>query len=1069
MRKLVLYNRSVSNDNILLDSFDDDIILKNVEYTSIEELKDLSDNISNLGFLFHFEGYLDLGIFYEDEIDMSDNREIREYNYFSNVIIDLIRNYRDRLKLYYGLEYENNKLIVDLLTCDINRSDYIECINRIEEDLNIIIRYSINSKGNKPEADWVMESHNIDIRDIYFSDNILLWEDRLTNGIEGDDILDLSDNSGNLITKIIEGDKTIYSLNRDFNIFESNLDLDISNNRLNSFIRLKENEIFDGNNNKIFLGSILINGLFGFDVLSSDTTSGLNDQDRLNKITSKDINLNNEYAIVRNLEIVGNSSSTNLNGERRGFIVLQSQRYLVIDNCKVSGRTSSRSGGIIGQASNLFIINNCECTFTRMPSFFGGGITSISCSNFIIENSSVSLINANTGNHVGGVCGDNNLFFYINNCNTRVNINFNGGGISSSNCRNFLIENCYSENLIGTAGVSGGIIGTGSRVGTIINCYSKGIITNSSGSFTYPGSGGITGPDCRELVIKNCYSTGNIRSRFGGGILGRDNYNIVIENCYSTGDFVSFVTTDSTIFGRGSNESGGICGVRCYNIEMRNCYALGNMITYGDISTDPLFNLYGRGGILANGSRNCIIENCYYLGIIIGNNHSYTGGITGGICENMIIRNCYSIISRDNIETLGGIVSGIRGDCIIQNSYSNIIFTGLIGRDNIDEIVDCNLLIQNSYTLDDNLVNYNFYDVSGNIDSEIVIQNSYSTLGDLSNNENDYYIIDTSNIVQNIDENILLKGNYDSNLLLSSIDGNLNSISIYKTIENEGDKFIEDTIYPKLYPKLVDMEYNGPQFNFSNKNYISLEEMFEELFEDLSNIFVDINEMKTSLEYSINKASLNGINLDELDFINYELDGNLREIYRLNNNIIFRNITNNLDYIIIGNNQIFDGSNNSISLEGLKTKGIFKIENNVNVNNIIIKNVGVLNGEIDISGGSIIYEGSEYFSLDNCYYLGDKKGLRPGNEGKIINIDSGGLCGSNINNYLINRCYSEAFIGENGGGLLGSNNLSNINGIIERSFIVGDSNGEVIQSGGDFKGIIRRSFSVINDNYSLYK
>ena len=72
------------------------------------------------------------------------------------------------LKLY------DNKIIVDLITCQFNSPFNILELNMIKKQLpNVKINYSINQTGNLPNGDWIMESSGDDLLPIYFNKNII--------------------------------------------------------------------------------------------------------------------------------------------------------------------------------------------------------------------------------------------------------------------------------------------------------------------------------------------------------------------------------------------------------------------------------------------------------------------------------------------------------------------------------------------------------------------------------------------------------------------------------------------------------------------------------------------------------------------------------------------------------------------------------------------------------------------------------------------------------------------------------------------------------------------------------
>jgi hypothetical protein len=71
---------------------------------------------------------------------------------------------------------------IDLLTCDLNEQYIIEMINNLQQKYNVIINYSLNKTGNyNAGGDWIMESSNENIKNIYFTNNINNWNNVLDN------------------------------------------------------------------------------------------------------------------------------------------------------------------------------------------------------------------------------------------------------------------------------------------------------------------------------------------------------------------------------------------------------------------------------------------------------------------------------------------------------------------------------------------------------------------------------------------------------------------------------------------------------------------------------------------------------------------------------------------------------------------------------------------------------------------------------------------------------------------------------------------------------------------------
>jgi hypothetical protein len=132
---------------------------------------DLIGNNTNLAFIYHFPGYFSLP-FFGDIRDISD-RLIRPRKIF----------FSDRiLNLFTEIKNKNGSLTVDLLSCSLNSSHFMNEVRDIENELGIDIRYSVDLTGNK-NGNWILESDSVDIKDYYFNANINNWNYVLSGAI----------------------------------------------------------------------------------------------------------------------------------------------------------------------------------------------------------------------------------------------------------------------------------------------------------------------------------------------------------------------------------------------------------------------------------------------------------------------------------------------------------------------------------------------------------------------------------------------------------------------------------------------------------------------------------------------------------------------------------------------------------------------------------------------------------------------------------------------------------------------------------------------------------------------
>ena len=398
-----------------------------------------------------------------------------------------------------------NNIIIDLITCDINCNKIINEINNYENNYDITIRYSLDKTGNSinSNTNWILESHNVDIKSIYFNNNINSWNKSLGTTTSFFDLLDEN------VIKIHEGNNggKHYILTQ--NISGVNL--------TGAILELSSNDIFDGKGYTIDLGSVQTSGIFT-----------ISTSEYVNNV--KILNLN-----IHNGSITNNS----------GFIFTPplSTDYeyhsITIKNCS---STSDKTGGLsdypVGQDSGVWSGSN------GVVGSAGGGIVgrkfigSATNYNYIYNCYSDRDIE---GNGVGGILGTQGEYIDIKNCYSTGHIKGIGnGGIVGNKFYFGNIENCYTTGDIGYGS-------SGARHGGR---------TNNDSDLKGYCSGGIAGPQVASAVgnvtIKNCYTTGDIKCCRGGGIVGQlageNGGTLSIINCYTLGAIFS------------SRAAGGISG-----------------------------------------------------------------------------------------------------------------------------------------------------------------------------------------------------------------------------------------------------------------------------------------------------------------------------------------------------------------------------------------------------------------------------------------------------------------------------------------------------------------------------
>jgi len=441
--KLVLYNDSIKNDSSLLNSINtDECVLKYVgDYLDVNNLISSipSDNqITNLAFLYHYPGNNMLPFYYDPSMLLS------RYTFFSNNLVNLFVNLRNR---------NNGELVVDILTCNMNNEYFSTEVLKIQNELGITIRYSVNLTGNSSNGfDWIMESHNLDIKNYYFNSNINNW-----NGNLGADLGPSARLNG--VSGITYNSTTkVFVLNANINW------------RADDYITLQSGERFNGNGYTVSI-------IAGLTVLASECSGMFSVHNTVTSISNA--------PIIENLIMTGSGLA-----QFGGYVIRSLQRFFIVRNCITNGPiTGIQSGGICGGSNGggEFSIYNCYNTGV-INSVESGGIAARSFA------------------RIGG-------YGTIYNCYNTGPINGTGsGGICGANAAeaggNCVIYNCYNTGIIAVASgtASGGICGQyAGFAGTVIvmNCYSTsttgaGICGNGVGSFngTTPGS----------CVVAFCYS-----------------------------------------------------------------------------------------------------------------------------------------------------------------------------------------------------------------------------------------------------------------------------------------------------------------------------------------------------------------------------------------------------------------------------------------------------------------------------------------------------------------------------------------------------------------------------------
>jgi hypothetical protein len=432
-KKLVLVHKNTLRETQLISSFKDDTILVEMDEVSYDDVVNIINDTSNciishLAFVYHFDSFGKLPFFEYTEnkdssgnliFDNSGNYYLDNYTYFNDQIINL----------FNLLKLQNNNLIVDILTCDLNLPEFKNEVSIIENELQIDIRYSVDQTGNNPQGNWVLESDNVNIKDLYFSNNINDWNGRLAN----------STTYGTTTSGT-----TIY-LNQTFTMAGD------------QYYNIPYGYTFDGQGYTIYQDGAT-DGLFRF-----------NQSGDYNAVTIKNLNVNcndgsikskyGAYLIPKNhrgFRVYNvNMINCNLNQNDSGSIAGRGAAIFNIYDCKVTikGTMNKYSGGIVGShvSGSHNYITRCHVSSGSSTGYIGsscGGISghkSPTNSSSLIIRDCVCNLNQNTAHTAcGGICGifspNNNSRLYLNNC-------YYGGTINNSSGSGYLIGNYSTYNF----------------------------------------------------------------------------------------------------------------------------------------------------------------------------------------------------------------------------------------------------------------------------------------------------------------------------------------------------------------------------------------------------------------------------------------------------------------------------------------------------------------------------------------------------------------------------------------------------------------------------------------------
>ena len=496
--------------------------------TKEELLAAIPAGLTHVSFVYHYPGYSRLPFFADRSGISSVSGEKPKYRYFSDTVIDILRS--------LSVSSVTDGLTVDILSCNLNEAAYAEEVKKIETDLGINIRFSVDKTGNPSGgANWILESEEpaVNVRDIYFTDGVLAWNGVLTTDITSD----VKNNDYALYISWNGGTNT-------FTVQQNFIWTVLGLVDPDSFITLGAGETFDGNNKTIDISGLSWDGLIASSATSFPTAP-----------------------LIKNLGVINGDIGVPSGG---GAIVRLGQQFFKVENCYSTGAiTDLFAGGIAGGSAGGGLNGECDISGCYSTGDISG---------------------QNAGGIVGLNAGDFGGLCRITNCySTGDIIGPTAGGIAGEGAGQLgscIITNCYSSgDIIGAdaGGIAGQIAGN-SGICTITDCYSTGyIIGQNAGGI----AGAVAGTNAGTCTISGCYSTGYIDASGGGivGALASFFGTCIISECYSTGDI-------------SGDDAGGIAGIFAGNdgtCTISNCYSTGP-ISGGDAGGIAGANTGAAGG-----------------------------------------------------------------------------------------------------------------------------------------------------------------------------------------------------------------------------------------------------------------------------------------------------------------------------------------------------------------------------------------------------------------------------------------------------------------------------------------
>ena len=156
MKNILVIHPSIERKDILENSLNSDTTIIYSEYNLIHSIR---KNTQHIGFIYHNNISSHFPFFNNNQIGNRISFFSKEFHTFLSMVTQI-----------------TSRIIIDIITCNIDDVNIIQEIHQIINIYKIQIRYSLDQTGNNfLGGNWIMESHLVNIRDIYFTDKIKEW------------------------------------------------------------------------------------------------------------------------------------------------------------------------------------------------------------------------------------------------------------------------------------------------------------------------------------------------------------------------------------------------------------------------------------------------------------------------------------------------------------------------------------------------------------------------------------------------------------------------------------------------------------------------------------------------------------------------------------------------------------------------------------------------------------------------------------------------------------------------------------------------------------------------------